>query len=303
MNIKTLILTTIAAVLLQACGNKENKAAVKEDNTTVVAMELAEPPGTEAVVAGNMSKRADIGGYSGSSMESSSTSSSNVDVDKKKIIRDGDISIRTQDINASKKKVDALLKQLNAYLENENMQNNPENTVYTLRIRVPSVQFETLVAGIENGEEEVIYKSIQARDVTEEFVDVEGRLANKRDFLQKYKDLLAQSRSVEDILAVQENLRVLQEEIESQEGHLKYLNDQVNYSTLNLTMVKDKEFVYKPEAKDKFTERVKKSLSNGWNSIVDGVLWLVSMWGWVIVVLVAWVILRRIRKKKQEQGG
>ncbi len=298
MNIKTLILTTIAAVLLQACGNKENKETTEE--TAVVAM--VNPPSIQRDAAPEMSsKRADIGGYSGSSMESSSASSSNVDVDKKKIIRDGEISIRTQDINASKKKVDALLKQLNAYLENENMQNNPENTVYTLRIRVPSVQFETLVAGIENGEDEVIYKSIQARDVTEEFVDVEGRLANKRDFLQKYKDLLTQSRSVEDILAVQENLRVLQEEIESQEGHLKYLNDQVNYSTLNLTMIKDKEFVYKPEAKDKFTERVKKSLSNGWNSIVDGVLWLVSMWGAIFVVLVAWVILRRIRKKKQEQ--
>jgi hypothetical protein len=300
MNIKTLIIITIAALLIQACGNKENKETTEE--TAVAAMVAAPVVTADAPVEMN-SKRANLAGYSGSSMESSSTSSSTVDIDKKKIIRDGDLSIETKDLQESKKKVDALLKQLNAYCESENMSNNNENTMFNLKIRVPSAQFEALVSGIEKGEDEIIYKNIQARDVTEEYVDVETRLASKRDFLQRYKELLAQSRTVEDILAVQENLRVLQEEIESQEGHLKYLNDQINYSTLNLTLIKQKEFVYKPEAKDKFSERIKKSLSNGWYSIVDGVLWVVSMWGWVVVVLVAWVILRKIRRRKQQQEG
>ena len=38
-------------------------------------------------------------------------------------------------------------------------------------------------------------------------------------------------------MAVQEKIRVLEEEIDSKEGRLKYLDDQVAYSTLTVEMM------------------------------------------------------------------
>ncbi len=220
---------------------------------------------------------------------------------KKKIIKDGNISVKTNDINASKKGFDEILKKLNAYYESEELQNNEMDISYILKIRVPADNFEKLITFIENGQDEIKSKTIQTRDVTEEFIDIETRLTTKRDYLKRYKELLSKASSVKDILEIEENIKELQEEIESSEGRLKYLNDQVLYSTLIVELIKKKEFVYKPQPQDNFFERVKTSLANGWTSIVDFVLWLIKIWPYIIVILVVLFVIRRVYKKRKRK--
>ncbi len=220
----------------------------------------------------------------------------------KKIIKDGDISVKIKDIASSKKALDTTLKKFNAYYESEVLDNNEYETTYTLKIRVPSDKFESLLLAIEKGEGEVMSKNIQSTDVTEEYVDTEARLKNKKEYLKRYKDLLVKANTIKDILALEENIRVLQEEIESKEGRLKYLNDQVAYSTLNLTLTHTKEYVYKPSDKPDFIEQVKTSLSNGWESLVEFLLWLIKIWPWMILFSVLWFLAKTYwqrRKKKR----
>lgn len=220
-------------------------------------------------------------------------------VSKKKLIKDGNLSLKTAELQACKIKIDQMIKQANAYYESEDLQNNDQMTSYNLKIRIPAENFETLIGNIEKGEDEITSKNIQSRDVTEEYVDIETRLNNKRAYLGRYRELLNKASNVSDVIAIEESIRNLQEEIESKEGHLKYMNDQIAYSTLYLTLVKEKAFVYKPGPKDQFSERVKKSLSNGWSSIVDGCLWVISMWPALLFILIAFLALRRYRRRKQ----
>lgn len=218
---------------------------------------------------------------------------------KKKIIKDGSISIETKNIAESKKSLDAFLKTLGAYYDKEDLQNNDEQTSYDLQIRIPSNNFEKLIAGIESGKDEVKSKSIQARDVTAEFIDIEARLANKREYLKRYKELLARASTVKDILSIEENIRVLMEEIESREGRLKYLADQVSLSTLNINLYQVKAFVYKPQPQDKFSERVKTSLSNGWTSVVNFLLWVITVWPQFLLIILAFLAIKRFIKKRK----
>lgn len=222
-------------------------------------------------------------------------------VNKKKIIKDGSITTKAKDITASKKGIDETIKKLNAYYEVEELDNNDLSVSYNLKIRVPSLNFEKLISAIESGTDEITNKSIQARDVTEEFMDIETRLSNKREYLKKYRELLSKAAKVDDILAIEENIRVLQEEIESSEGRLKYLSDQVAYSTLNLTLYKEKAFVYKAPEQDKFSERVKKSLGSGWNSVVNFALWLITVWPFTIVFILLWVVIKWIIKRRRNK--
>ena len=225
-----------------------------------------------------------------------------VPVDKKKIIKDGNISIKSIDIAESKKGIDELVKKHNAYYDSEELQNNDSRISYDLKIRIPSENFEKFISQVEQGKDEISNKSIHSRDVTAEFVDTEARLNNKREYLKRYKDLLLKAASVKDILAIEENIRTLQEEIESKEGLLKYLSDQVAYSTLDINLYKENEYIYKAKQKDKFIERIKRSLSNGWTSIIDFLLWLITIWPFIILSLVAIYIFRsRIRKRKVKQ--
>ena len=102
---------------------------------------------------------------------------------------------------------------------------------------------------------------------------------------------LAKANSIKEILEIEEKIRALEEDIESATGRLKYLSDQVDYSTLDLTISTQKNFKYSPEKRDKFLERLKQSLSKGWFGLVDFFLILIHIWPiWIIGVLIfyAW---------------
>ena len=219
-------------------------------------------------------------------------------VNKKKIIKDGNISIKAKELTTSKKNVDELIKAQDAYYLSEEMDNNDRTISFRLKARIPAANFEKFIALLESGKDEIVNKSIQARDVTEEFSDLETRLANKREYLKRYRELLAKAATVKDILAIEENVRTLQEEIESREGRLKYLNDQVAYSTLDIYLFQTKEFQYKPDGKDNFFERVKKSLGNGWNSVVSLVLWVISIWPFLILIALSVLFWKRFKSRK-----
>lgn len=216
-----------------------------------------------------------------------------------KIIKDGDISIRSKDVALSKKHIDNLLTSFNAYYEKEELQNNEQSVSYEFTIRIPSAHFEKAIQALENSNDEILSKNIQARDVTEEFTDLEIRLNNKRDFLQRYKELLLRAGTVKEILAIEENIRILVEEIESAEGRIKYLGDKVAYSTLNVSLFKEKAFVFKAEPQDSFVERLKKSASIGWTAIIDFVVWFISVWPYIVLVsIVVFLIKRAIKRRK-----
>lgn len=280
MRANFLILNCLLAILC-SCTSKQEEANEPATTEAIAMMAPAVAQDKELVVT------------------SIPEASSNNFTKQKKIIKDGSITFKTDNINTSKKGIDDLLKKLQAYYETEDLQNNDEAISYNLKIRVPSANFEKLISTLENGNDEIQSKNIQARDVTEEFVDIETRLANKRDYLKRYKELLSRAQTVKDILAVEENIRILQEEIESKEGRLKYLSDQVALSTLNIHLFKEKESTGKYQ--DSFLGRTKTSFKNGWASIVDLVLWAIGIWPYLITATVAFFITRRIIKTRKNK--
>ena len=223
------------------------------------------------------------------------------DAVNKKLIKDGNMRIKTNDIEASKKQLDGLLKEFQGYFESENLENDDQSTRYNLRVRLPAQRFEGFIVALETGDDEVESKYVQTRDVTEEYIDVVTRLKNERAYMVRYQALLAKASTVKDILSIEESIRKLQEEIESREGRLKYLNDQIAFSTLNIELYKEKPYKYASRQKDPFGERVKQSLSNGWSFIVGLALLLVAMWPlWLIGAGVV-VLVRRVRKRQKEK--
>lgn len=219
----------------------------------------------------------------------------------KKIIKEGNINLKTKNILAAKRQLDQTIKLCQSYYEKEELQNNDYSTVYSLRIRIPSDQFEKLVSAIENGEDEILEKNIRANDVTEEYVDLETRLNNKREYLKRYRELLLKANSVKDILEIEGSIRGLEEELESTEGRLKYLSDQVAYSTLEVNLTYNKEYTYKPAEKDPFGERIKKALSGGWNGFVDFVVVLFYIWPLILILSGILYGIRRWRKKRKSR--
>lgn len=223
------------------------------------------------------------------------------EVIKKKIIKDGRIGIVVKELEQTKAHVDSLIAKYGGYYSNERLNNSDFEISYILKIRVPSNNFETLVAEVETGNCEIKYKEIDARDVTDQFIDLETRLINKRNYLKKYNDLLRQAKTVKDILEIEEKIRVLEEEIESTTGTLKYLGDLVDFSTLDLEISKPKDYLYHPEKRENFTKMLKHALSKGWYGFVDFIVFVIKIWPfWIIVGLIVYG-WRKYKKGKKDK--
>jgi hypothetical protein len=229
-------------------------------------------------------------------IESKANSSQNTKKETK-IIKDGDISISCVNLYKSKKVFDKLTKKYKGYYSNEKLSKTEDELTYELEIRIPSSNFEQLVHNIENGKDEITEKNINTRDVSEEYYDLETRLENKKAYLKRYKELLNKANSIAEILAIEENIRTIQEEIESSLGRLNYLKDQIGYSTLNIYL--SSEVYHSNTGKSPgFFTKIGSSLGNGIELIMSFLFWIISIWPIDILIILIAIWFNKKRKKK-----
>jgi hypothetical protein len=74
------------------------------------------------------------------------------------------------------------------------------------------------------------------QDVSQEFVDLEARVRHLRAVETQLLELLDRANTVASALAVQSQLNQVQLELEQARGRLQYLEDQVTFATISLTM-------------------------------------------------------------------
>ena len=217
----------------------------------------------------------------------------------RKIIKDGSMEIRVKKLEQGKMQIDSLVKRFQGYYAEETFNNQDYSHDFTLKIRIPSEKFELFIAQAESAIGELVFKSVTSRDVTEEFIDLETRLKNKKNYLNRYGELLKQAKSVKDILEIEERTRVIEEEIESTEGRLKYLNNQVDFSTLELRITRKNDYNFIPQNEGNFFDRLKFSLVKGWYGLVTFTLFIIRIWPFWIIVTVIYMLIRKILRRRK----
>ena len=232
----------------------------------------------------------------------SDSESTRTDAVETKIIRDGRMSVNVKDVAKAKLFVDAVLLKYRARTSGEQYENNDYQATYYIRIRVPAVSLDSLVRDLETIDGSVTSKSIDARDITEEYIDLETRMENKRRYLAQYRQLLKNARTTEDVLKVTEQIRQIEEELESVEGRLRYLSDQVELSTLELSLIQTKDFVYKPDRSINFLERLKESLSGGWYGFVTFTLLVIRLWPFLVLIIAVWWLVKKIFSRRKGEA-
>ena len=210
-----------------------------------------------------------------------------------KQIKNGQLSLKVESINGKDKKIESILKQHDAYSTNSGTHGSHLRRNMTMTIRVHAEKFDQLMMDLEKIGQYTDSKSVSIRDVTEQFIDIQARLKNQKATEEQYLKILKKATNVRDILNVQNQLQQIRSQIESQEGRLKYLNSQVDYSTINLNLYEILENEIEPQSG--FFSRVMQSLVRGWSNLISGFIWLIGLWPFVIIILMA-VLFVKMRK-------
>ncbi len=215
----------------------------------------------------------------------------------KKIIKTANLSLEVESIKKVRDKIETILDELDAYITNESQNNHSYRLESHLTIKVAPKNFGTLINQIEELALRVENKVINTKDVTTQFVDMEARLKNKRAVADRYRNILKNAKTIPDILAVEENLRKVTEEIESVEGQLKYLQNQVSFSTLNLNLFETLD--QPPTKRRNFFKKLGNAFVSGWYVLLDLITGLVNIWPVILIlgVVLFWIVRRRKKRK------
>ncbi len=96
----------------------------------------------------------------------------------------------------------------------------------------------------------VLDRHVEAKEVTDQIVDLEGRLENARASADRLRELYATAGSVEQVVAVEQALTQREAEVESLAGQLQQLEDRADRSTIIATYVDEGEPVADEEPDD-----------------------------------------------------
>lgn len=231
--------------------------------------------------------------------DNTSDSPNKIDTISKKIIKNGDMRIQVGDIKKAQNQVNEVLKKNKAYIQKEEFHNTDMEENLNLMIRVPHANFDALINSFSDGVGSVLSKNISSNDVTEEYTNVSIKLANKKIYLKKYRDMLKSAATTKDILEIQENIRELEDEIDISESRLRFIDDRVNYSTLNLSLYK-KKVRSSATSKIGFGSRFGDSLTEGWNSFVAFFLGAISLWPFLLLIPLIIFVWRKWRAKRKK---
>lgn len=208
-------------------------------------------------------------------------------VQQQKLIKTGELTLKSKHIEKSKTNLDKVLKQVGGYYDNESFSKSNYELRYSLQLRIPSAKFDQLLQSINTGSDEILAKNIHAEDVGEEYHDIETRLKSKKAYLKRYQEITINAKNVDDLLQIENQIRQLIEEIESQEGRLRFLDNQVGYGTLNIELFKTLSRPPVLADENSFWEDAGNSLSTGWAAIVGFVLSLLSIWPLLLILIPA----------------
>lgn len=223
---------------------------------------------------------------------------SNVPLDLK-IIKSATARYKVKNVKKATYDIKMLARKHKAYISDLRFENDLYKKENRFTIKVPKNQFDVLMDSVHTVVDFVEYENISTKDVTEEYMDLETRLKTKIEVKVRFENILRKNaKTVEDILKTEDKLRVIQEEIESAQGRLKYLTNKVAFSTIQIDLYESVDYVEKPASYSKtFLDKAKQGISNGWAFIEGFIIVLINIWPLLIIGTISFILVKKRIKK------
>ncbi len=161
----------------------------------------------------------------------------------------------------------------------------------------------------------VVNQSETTEDVTLQYSDVESRKKSLEIEQERIWALLEKAESLESVIALEERLSEIRYELESLEARLRLYNNQVEYSTVHLTLYEADESRLTPSKPLTAAQRISRDFQNNLASmgqlllnLLISILTLAPFWvpAVLLILLLIWLLRRKVgnakcffRKKKK----
>ena len=213
---------------------------------------------------------------------------------ERKLIKTGSISLEVEQLASAEEAVLAWCQSFGGYVASSF--NHETNAAFT--VRIPAAHFDAAMAAAGNLGR-VRSRNVSTQDVSEQFYDLQTRLDTRKILRDRLQSYLAQAKNMEDLLHIERELNSTLTEIESMEGRMRRLSNQIDYSTITV----DLQLPYRTTDQGfqwpSLDRNVRRFLSNVVDFFVDfvAIVLYIVIFGVPILALVAflyWLLLGRM---------
>ena len=230
----------------------------------------------------------------------------------RKLIKTMAFSIETQEFDRSTAVISALVARLGGYVEDASVsgssisRNESRTAKYVLRIPVSSLaEFDSNVSDIGN----ITKRSENVKDITLAYTDTASRLKSLETQRDTLIELMSRAESLEDMLTIQDHLTGVEYELERYASQLRLYDNQVEYSSVSITLSEVRTYTEPQEVPVTFGERISAAFKRGLQSVgnffKDLVLYLAEhVFGFVLIAAVIGTVVMLVKRiiKKQRAG-
>lgn len=214
------------------------------------------------------------------------------------VIRDTSMSMVVKNVSDSLKSIQATAERLGGFLINSNLDKPEESANGSIAVRVPDTKLAEALEEFRRVGLRVINEQVNGRDVTDEYVDLDARLATLGKTKEKFEEILDRAMTVQDLLNVQQQLISLQSQIDAVKGQQQYLVQSAKLSRVTVYLSTDEfSLPYAPAEPWRPSVVVKlaiRSLVTHLRSLGTALIWLVVYSVvWAPVLGVIWFLKKK----------
>jgi len=203
------------------------------------------------------------------------------------LILTASISMRAQDPWGAADRAQAVATSLGGEVMSMSQSGKGDDRSASLVLRVPAERFNDALRQLRAlSDVEVLSSSVDSKDVTEQFVDLEARLRAKQAEEQRYLALLARAERIEDILRIDQSLAQVRTQIEQLTGQVNSIKTRTTFSTISISVTPLGVLPSDPKVYDptRTVERAIAALGVMLRVVADLAIWML-VFGWIPLLI------------------
>jgi len=215
------------------------------------------------------------------------------------VVQESNLSLVVKSVRESSDKIADYAKNNGGYMVSSSLSQPEEAPYATVIIRIPSKNLKATLEYLRSLAIKVSSENLYGYDVTDEYTDIEARLATVNKTKAKFEEIMAKATRVSEILEVQRELINVQDQIDALKGRQQYLEKTAELAKITIYFSTD-EFAlpyapsppFRPEV---IFKQAVRSLVGTLRGLARLIIWVV-VYSIIIVpvVLVIWYFKRRI---------
>ena len=299
------------AAFLGACGS-ESREPIRSASTQALTQDYSVPDATSQNEDPSLSWNESLEATDGSYDESAQLPQEDAVIDtsastERKLVVTLNYTIETKDLDALDASILEETKKLGGYIESSSKDGPKEYTedswydgkrYASYVVRIPSEKLDAFATALE-GESNVTNKSTNTEDITLQYIDTDSRRQSLREEETRLTEMLKKAETVDEMIQIENALADVRSSLKDLETQIRTFDNQVDYSTVNISVTETKEYTVQKEEKT-FPERIREGFADSVEElsrhVEDLAVGLVSnlpmILYWIVILFVIILLIR-----------